>query len=290
MKILTQTSILSPVRSKSDKLLAQLLCFFLMTFPLTAHAELPTVIDLQGHPLPASPNESVPLRGVLHGIKQVDQPVLQLHRTSTSPSKGTILLFPGGGYQVLAVEHEGGGVVDFLNQLGYDVAILEYTIAISDARSKALSEAVVAADLLRKLGAVIGLNTTSLSVMGFSAGGHLAARLVHEEGVLHPFSNIILIYPAYLEDSEKFPRGNQLNQEVIPPGGIPSKIFVLIGDQDQPEWIASAAAYAKATRTSGQDTEFHLLPGIAHGFGLQHGQGGETGGWTHLLADFLGKH
>ena len=269
--------------------LAKLLCFFLMTFPLTVHAELPTVIDLQGPPLSTSPNKSVPLRGALHGIKQVDQPVLQLHRTSAIPSKGTILLFPGGGYQVLAVEHEGGSVADFLNQLGYDVAILEYSIAIPDARSKALSEAVVAADLLRKRGAVIGFNTTSLSIMGFSAGGHLAARLVHEEGVLHPFSNIILIYPAYLEDSEKFPRGSQLNQEVILPRGIPSKIFVLIGDQDQAEWIASAEAYAKAAQTNGQDAEFHLLPGVAHGFGLQHGQGGEGGGWTYLLADFLGN-
>jgi acetyl esterase/lipase len=260
-----------------------------MTFPFAAHAEFPVVIDLQGYPFVESPNKIVPLWGTLRGIKQVNLPVLELHRTSAAFSKGTILLFPGGGYQGLAVEHEGRNVADFLNRLGYDVAILEYSVADPDARSKALAEAVEAADLLRKQGALLGLNTTSQGIMGFSAGGHLAARLVHEEGALHPFSEIILIYPAYLEASEGDSGGKQLKQEVVLPKGITSRVFVLIGDQDQPEWKASAKAYADTSRENGQKADFHLLPGVGHGFGIQGGAGNSSGGWTDLLVNFLEK-
>ena len=89
------------------------------------------IVDLKGRQLWESPNPIVPRWGLMPGIIQVSQPVLILRKTSLGNSRGTILLFPGGGYHALAIRHEGELVSDFLNKQGYDVAILEYSIGSS---------------------------------------------------------------------------------------------------------------------------------------------------------------
>ena len=245
-----------------------------------------TVIDLQGRPLAESPNAVVPRYGLMKGITAVKEPVLELRRTKVSPSRGTILLFPGGAYRALAFEHEGDLVARFLNSRGYDVAILEYSIGEgSGVRARALADAEAAVRLLAASSAKLGLNPT-LSVMGFSAGGHLASRLLHELGPRAPFTNVILIYPAYLEDS---PAGRGINSEVTPPSGFSGRIFVLVGDQDRPEWIGGSRAYADAVRGMGVAVDFHLLPGAGHGFGMKPDLKGSAAGWPDLLGEFLGK-
>ncbi len=239
-------------------------------------------IDLEGNALPSAPNATLPREGKPPAILSVTAPNLQLHRTAVKPSKGTILLFPGGGYHLLAVTHEGLSVADLLNASGYDAAILEYSVGEgTDIRPKALADAIKAADLIRNRGAEFGLTTSSLGVMGFSAGGHLAARLVHESGVAKPFATITLIYPAYLEGS------GSLNPDVAPPPGITSRVFVLIGDQDKPEWVAGARAYVTAAQENHQEGEFHLLSATKHGFGIQPGQVGVVAEWPALLVKFL---
>lgn len=259
--------------------------------PMRLSADMTAVnaerIDLGGKLLPSSPNPTLPREGKSPAILNVSVPNLQLHRTSLSPAKGTILLFPGGGYRGLAIVHEGLNVADFLNHLGYDVAILEYSIGKDDAtiRPLALSDATKALDLVHIHGKEYGLSTASLGVMGFSAGGHLATRLVHEKGKDVLFSDIILVYPAYLDA----PDG--LKTEVTLPKGISSssRIFVLIGDKDLPERVTSSHGYTDSAKAAGLEAELHLLPGIPHGFGLLPDQQGVVGSWPALLEAFLKK-
>jgi dienelactone hydrolase len=263
--------------------------FLLTPMPLSADIALVHAgrIDLDGRALPTAPNPTLPREGKPPGILNVSQPNLQLHRTPLSPAKGTILLFPGGGYRGLAIVHEGLNVADFLNGLGYDVAILEYSIGKDDVtvRPQALSDATKALDLVYLHGKEYGLSTDSLGVIGFSAGGHLATRLVHEKGKDVLFSDIILIYPAYLDA----PGG--LKTEITIPRGISpsSRFFVLIGDKDLPERVTSSQGYSEAAKAAGLESELHLLPGIPHGFGLQPGQRGVVGSWPALLEAFLKK-
>lgn len=239
-------------------------------------------VDLQGTPLSSPPNPTVQRHGNVPVILNVTTPNLQIRRAQVHPSKGTILLFPGGGYHVLAIEHEGVAVADLLNKCGFDVAILEYSIGNEPAiRAKALSDATAALNLLQKRGVEMGINTTSLGVMGFSAGGHLAAHLVHELGSSSPLSMTILIYPAYLDA----PGG--LQPDVTPPTGTHSKTFVLIGEKDKPEWVSSAAVYAQASKANGQMSEYHLLPGTGHGFGLKIDQKPPISDWPLQLELFL---
>ncbi len=240
-------------------------------------------VDLQGKPLATAPNPTVLSEGGPPLILKVTSPNLLIQKSPMQPSGGTILIFPGGGYQVLAIQHEGIAVADLLNKQGYDTAILEYSIGGSDAREQALGDAIKSVKVIRERAADFGINASSLGIMGFSAGGHLAARVLHEFGSPSPFSQIILIYPAYLNA----PSG--ILPEVTPPAGIHSKAFVLIGALDNPEWVSSAAAYVQASKANGQEAEYHLLPEAGHGFGIKPGQAGAIATWPSLLEYFLAR-
>jgi acetyl esterase/lipase len=248
-------------------------------------------IDLSGDPLSVAPNPTLPREkeGKPPAILAVTTPNIQLHRTSSAHPKGTFLLFPGGGYKLLAIEHEGLAVADLLNASGYDVAILEYSVGKGEeSRPDALADAMKALDLLRKRGPEFGMHTDRLGVMGFSAGGHLATRMIHELGESSPFSDVVLIYPAYLDGGSG---GPSLDAPVTPPPGFRAKpgFFVLIGDKDKPGWIAGAKAYADAVRPSASRVEYHLLHETPHGFGITPALQGASAEWPGMLRDYLGR-
>jgi len=77
-------------------------------------------------------------------IHKVETPALELFPTAQKPSRGTIMVRPGGGYHILAINHEGYFVAKKLNQFGYDVAILLYHVSAGkQTRELALADAFV---------------------------------------------------------------------------------------------------------------------------------------------------
>jgi acetyl esterase/lipase len=245
------------------------------------------IIDLSGKKLPGSPNPIVPRWGLIPGITLVDRPVLLLRKTTRTHPKGTILVFPGGGYSALAIMHEGELVADFLNRQGFDAAILEYSIGRTPSiRGKALRDARKAWNLLTTRGGEWGLNTKTVGIMGFSAGGHLAARLTHVLGRNHGPDFLVMVYPAYLEERAG-PEG--LDPAVAPPKDSKARLFVVIGDKDKPNWIRGASVYAQAWRHEAQIVDFHLLAGAGHGFGMKPDRTGSASRWERLLEEFLAK-
>jgi len=98
-------------------------------------------------------------------IHQVDTPALELFPTQQKPARGTVLVCPGGGYAILAINREGYFVAQKLNEFGYDVAILLYRVnAGSETRELALADAQAALTLLRARGGELGLHTASARV------------------------------------------------------------------------------------------------------------------------------
>ena len=115
-------------------------------------------------------------------VHKFSSPVLQFVFTKLSP-KGTILLLPGGGYKLLKVKKEGEEIARFLNAEGFDVAILEYQVGSgSKIRNIALMDALKAFRFLKANQKSLGLSGHKLDIIGFSAGGHLAARTVQKLG------------------------------------------------------------------------------------------------------------
>ena len=91
-------------------------------------------------------------------------PALELFPTTKKPARGTILICPGGGYSILAINHEGYFVAKKLNDFGYDAAILLYRVNAGKAtRELAFTDAKAALALLQKRGGEFGLSTKKLA-------------------------------------------------------------------------------------------------------------------------------
>ena len=171
-----------------------LACLVLIIPRILSAADVPLLerVDLQGNPLTvASPPAPEP--GLITGTTAA-KPALILRRTSMPSPKGTFLVCPGGAYHFLALGGEGLYVADFLNAQGYDAAVLEYThgggnaVPENEVRAKALQDAVAAVSRLKQSAEKLNLHTAKLGMAGFSAGGHLTARTVHELGAASAFS------------------------------------------------------------------------------------------------------
>lgn len=208
-------------------------------------------------------------------IKTFSAPVLRIYRTGSESPKGTVLLFPGGGYRLMAMKWEGERTVAALTQKGFDVVILEYHVLdnpdvtslpesarMAKTRDLALEDALKAYHLVRAQGAGWKLHLNRLALMGYSAGGHLAARTAQHLGADEQPADLVLIYPAYLDKT--LPGTN--TPEVVPPAK-PSRLFVLFGDQDNAAWIKGCQGYVAEWQRAGGQASVVMIPGLGHGFG-----------------------
>lgn len=210
-------------------------------------------------------------------IQKVETSCLELFAAEQQPAKGTVLLCPGGGYRILAIHHEGYAVAKMLNQIGYDVAILIYHVnAGDDTRELAIADAKQALALLQNRGDEFGLSTKSIGVMGFSAGGHLAARLTHATATASPPDFAVLMYPAYLE------KDGTVIDEVAP---VKTPAFVYVAADDK--YAPSSDAYAAACEKAGLPCTFTKTDRGGHGFGLKEKLPAEVRDWPDKLRAFL---
>ncbi|MEA3211941.1 MAG: hypothetical protein QOE70_4998 [Chthoniobacter sp.] len=243
---------------------------------LKVQAEDTRRIALDGTGGAAAPAEEVGKDGIAR-IKKIDQAVLEIFPTTQKPAHGTLMICPGGGYAGLAVTHEGRDVAKMLNAAGWDAAVLLYHISAgAKTRELALADAKDALALLQKRGAEFGLASGRLGVMGFSAGGHLAARLAHETAAGAPPGFLVLMYPAYLEKDGKC-------LEEVAPAKAPAFLYVAADDKFAP----SSVAYADACREHQVRCDFHQAEQGGHGFGLKKELPVGVRDWPDKLRAFL---
>jgi len=240
---------------------------------LSLHAADIRRIALDGAPLTTPPTEEVGKDG-LSRVSKVGQPGLEIFPTSHQPARGTIMVCPGGGYGRLAIVHEGRAVAKMLNDAGWDAAILLYHVNAGDqTRDLALADAKAGLALLQKRSADFGLSPKQLGVMGFSAGGHLAARLARETNAP---AFLALIYAAYLDKD-----GKCLDE--VAPTKAPTFLFVAADDKYAP----GSVAYDAACRAMGTRSELHQPGKGGHGFGMKEDRKEEVRDWPEKLRKFL---
>ena len=200
--------------------------------------------------VPADPASSIAF------VREVPTPALEIYPCQHQPSRGTVMVSPGGGYQGLAIDMEGREVAQVFNDAGWDAAVLLYHVAAGpDTRALALEDATKALALLQTRGGEFGLSTERIGAMGFSAGGHLTARLAHETAATgNPPAFLVLIYPAYLQEDGK------IVDDVRP---IDAPVFLCVGDKD--DHLPSSTVYAAECAAKGGFCEYVVLPGGVHG-------------------------
>ncbi|EHQ25966.1 GDSL-type esterase/lipase family protein [Mucilaginibacter paludis] len=194
-------------------------------------------------------------------VRWVSTPMLRLIRTTSKSARGTILLMPGGGYQLLKLKNEGIKTASYLNAQGFDVAILYYRVAAEQqTRNMALQDALKAFRMLKANRASLGLRGLQLDMMGFSSGGHLAARTVQRLSPNEQPDKLILISPEYLDET----LAGTVFPAVMPPLNPGPVLFATFSANDKKACIASCSEYAKTWKGYDGEETFTLLPDSAY--------------------------
>ena len=189
-------------------------------------------------------------------IHKFISPVLHLIRTKTNPPRGTILLIPGGDYKVLNLKNEGEKAAHYLNTEGFNVAILEYHFSKDpEIHNVALVDAMKAYRLLRAGKETLGLQGNHFGIMGFSSGGHLAARTVQKLDEKEQPSYLILINPSNLDET----LAGNVFPVVMPPVHPSSKLFVSFAANENKVWIHSGEEFSKTWKGYDGQSSFYLL-------------------------------
>jgi acetyl esterase/lipase len=245
--------------------------------------------------------------GGVRCVHQVVTSTLAVYLPETEPNGTAVVILPGGGYEVEAVYHEGYEIAELLARQGAVAAVLKYRLPNPESATR--PERVPTADvrqalrLLREQQSQLGFSARKFGVLGFSAGGHLAASVsVHrsEEPAENPdFS--ILVYGVsrmtvenreWLEQTlyHRSMSADEVAFETLyerVDSGTPPAFLVHAFDDDTCHYSESTL-YAEALRRNGVDAEMHLFARGGHGFGRGRGEDG-TGQWVNLASNWLAR-
>jgi acetyl esterase/lipase len=231
-------------------------------------------------------------------VSNVSSPTITIYKPDPAKSTGAaVLVCPGGGYNILAWDLEGTEVCAWLNSIGVTGILLKYRVPRRDGVEKhtaPLQDAQRALGLARWRAAELGLDPARIGVLGFSAGGHLAAA-VSNHSLSRTYSVIdeadkascrpdfcVLIYPAYLTVQEK---NDALAPELpVSATNTPPTFIVMTGDD--PQRVENALAYFQALKHAKVPAELHVYPTGGHGYGLRRTTITVTT-WPDRVADWL---
>ena len=290
------------LRSEGVKIFKHLIILLLLSLPLHAKTialwpkEAPG--DIDGEIAPESIREPTPGKSNVLRIQNVSNPSITLYPVSPNVSNGTaILVCPGGGYNILAYEHEGTEVCQWLNQIGVTGIILKYRVPRRTNREKhaaPLQDAQRAMGIIRKRADDWGIDPKKIGILGFSAGGNLAMMaLTNFEK--RTYSKIdqadefscrpdfgILIYPAYLVDRVN---RNSLFPEIRITKRTPPCFFAHTGDDPVPA-EGSVLAYLELEKLGIIGNELHVYPYGGHGYGIRD-KGNPVSRWPDRAEEWL---
>lgn len=190
---------------------------------------------------------------------------------AASPGASLILVFPGGGYGLLAEDHEGVAIARELNRLGHAALVVRYRVPARDASrpwSVPLADARRALALARRDAPAWNADASKVVALGFSAGGNLAARLAHQPSPTEARPDaLVLVYPAYLLAGG---RGSALRSgpEGLVPDGVPVPTL-LLHSEDDPIPADGSRELATALRAAGGDATAVIWPDGGHGWGIR---------------------
>jgi acetyl esterase/lipase len=204
---------------------------------------------------------------------------MTLYAPTATNTGVAVVVFPGGGYTHLAIDLEGTEVCDWLTARGITCLLLKYRIPNSGPHPKspqALEDAQRALGLVRQHAAEWKIDPQRIGVLGFSAGGHLAAALsTHSEQRLYPAIDAAdaqscrpdfaaVIYPGYLADADK----NFSFTPNIPVTAQTPPTFLLQAEND-PVHVENAVMYFLALKAAKVPAELHVYAEGGHGYGLR---------------------
>jgi acetyl esterase/lipase len=227
-----------------------------------------------------------------HVLTHVSQPSITPFLPAPGSASGiAVIIVPGGGHSEIWIDHEGYNVARWLQQHGVAAFVLKYRLA-RERSSTYTVEGTELADTQRAIRLVRSrtveehIDVHRIGVMGFSAGGELAALAstrfdqgdptavdpINRQSSRPAFQ--ALLYPA-------IPKDMQLSAQTPP-------AFLACGEKDRPDISKGLPMLYLALKQADVSAELHVYAGIGHGFGVRASNPAPVSGWPALFLDWLG--
>jgi acetyl esterase/lipase len=252
---------------------------------------LPPEADQFKHP----PDPLIAGRPIIR-LGNVSTPTITIYRPDPAKDTGAaVVVAPGGGYQILALDLEGTEVCAWLNSIGVTGVLLKYRVPGREGRARhaaALQDVQRAVGLVRQRAPELGIDPQRIGVLGFSAGANLSAAL-STSAAHRTYTPIdaadtascrpdfaVLIYPGGLADN-----AGVVRPEVAPGKGRTPPTFIAMA-QDDPVRVENALHYYFALHQVGVPAELHVYPTGGHGYGMRRTADNVTT-WPDRVADWL---
>ena len=213
-------------------------------------------------------------------LGDVSMPTITLYKPAKANGAGpAVVVFPGGGYHILAIDLEGTEVCDWLNESGLACVLVKYRVPDSGPYPKsaaALQDAQRAMGLVRQHAEEWSIDAKRVGVLGFSAGGHLTAAIsTHFDKRLYDRVDAaddlscrpdfaVVIYPGYLALEDQ---NMATNPEIKPTADTPPTIIVQA--EDDPVHVENATNYFLQLKQAKVSAELHIYADGGHGYGLR---------------------
>jgi len=249
-------------------------------------------------PASAGPEEALTVRddALVAGkpwlqVANVLHPSMTVYAPKGANSGAAVVVFPGGGYRILAIDLEGTEVCDWLTSIGVTCVLLKYRVPGSGphwdpVRNKrvipkihtALQDAQRTVGLVRQHAAEWQIDPHKVGVLGFSAGGHLVAAIsTHATRIYAPVDAAdgqscrpdfaVALYPGHMSANYRDDL-SRLNPTLVVTSRTPPT-FLLHAQDDPVDPVEFSLLYYAALRKANVPVEMHLFAGGKHAFGLR---------------------
>ena len=233
-------------------------------------------------------------------VGRVSQPTMTVYPPAKTNTGVAVVVFPGGGYNELAIDLEGTEICDWLASRGITAVLLKYRVPTRSAKAygesrAALEDAQRTLGLVRFHAAEWRIDPHKIGVIGFSAGGHLVTAVsTHFDKRSYPAADAadrescrphfaIACYPGHLWD---FGEDLNLNPNVPVTTNTPPT-FLLQAEDDHMDGVEQSLVYYLGLKKAGVPVEMHLYAQGGHGFGLRPSKFPITR-WPQLVETWLG--
>lgn len=284
---------------------------------LTAHAQTDTIIlypkgvpGLKGIQIP---EDSKTTDGITR-VKDITQPALYVYQPKSKTSDAAVIICPGGGYRILAIDHEGFDIAKWFNERGITAFVLKYRLPqdelFENAEIRPLQDAQQAIRIVRKEAAKYGISPVKIGIMGFSAGGHLASTAsthfnTQVGEIIDPSLSVrpdfsLLIYPVITFGAENTHSGSRdnliganapvtkielySNEKHVTAETPPTFLISTTDDGVSPE---NSILYFQACRKNKVPVEMHIYEKGGHGYALKKKGSGPVETWPYRMEDWM---
>ena len=248
----------------------------------------------------SKPNPNEPPEKHVITLGNVSRLTMTVYRPAKEKETGAaVIVCPGGGYSILAMNLEGTEICRWLNSIGVTAILLKYRVPARPGRERydaPLQDAQRAMGVTRHQAKEWGIDPKRIGILGFSAGGHLSAALsTNYETRTYPAVDdadkencrpdfTVLIYPAYLtrEDDR-----SKLAPEIKVTPKTPPAFLAMT--EDDPIHVENVFTYGLALKNAKVPFEMHVYPVGGHGYGLRPSVNAATT-WADRAGEWILRH